>query len=674
MKRQKKFRFLSLLLCCMFLLFAGCEFGGGGEIDGTSTQSLAGAKVLSRPADYSFSDAVGNFSENYYNLFAREIMAGLYNSYNNMGYTPGEKEFYLKEIDKNNGFTIGEESDNKYYLYDSIRYTITDVKTVRESGYIMSQTITLDFSKDWNWNLPYDAIGKKIVFYNTPNFEQNVVSNVNNNIGTYTLDIDKLMFDGDWTQLYKDGLGPNYLSVYDSNNGVDGTEKDSDGNAYKDYWLSPYYNKDKDGNEVTGLQNYYQDALEYATYLFVLGYDYSIEADAPYFDFTPDFNSADGSVNDVKVNYEGENISVVDALGKVKARYNEVGNYVGLTDKNREQLAKFIRDKVIGIDSPEKFQVSFTNFVKDTTTGAESSDTEHANETLNFNRNYDKIIENIISYACEKAPIGIKSDGTPLTLGNNYPVSQITDYEADNFFLNYNTPDGKNDEKNEYLFHYVPTAEYQSFVLYPLADQISKDGNLKYIHDLWLAFEYNEEVAGKTMLDALQINVGVRYYSKSANGYTVTAQTSTPLSITRGKNTDGVWGDNTCYIGYSEKEQGQYQIATPSDFSFKTDFNRDIGEGAIDPRIDGEAVDGGYRKLITGTSKAKDYYQLNNSSSYGSFVTLNPAMFAGEDGCDYMEIYFDIVKDKSQNGVNYNFKVAIGLFGAYSPEELGMRV
>lgn len=684
MKKQKRFRFLSLMLCFTFLFFAGCEFGGGGN-----TQSLAGAKVISRPADYSFADAVGDYSENYYNLFAREIMAGLYDVYNK-----GEGVDFYGNLDAEHGITYTNSDDNnKYYLYDSIRYTITNVKTVKNSdNEIISQTLTIDLSKDWNWNLPYNSsfTTGAIVFLNINSMNLGFSLGIkpeNYNSTTTTLEInfdDYFSLEGktEWQSVYDLERGtnkiiPNYLSVYDSEDGIDTSVDTGDGYNYKEYWFSPYYNEGY--TETEKLQNYYQDALEYATYLFVLGYDYDeIEADAPYFEFTPEFD-ADGSVRDVTVNYGGQEMSVVEALGKVKARYSEVGNYVGLTEKNKKQLAKFIQEKVIGTNSPETFDVTLESYKSSTndTTGITTEEKVGDDEHLSFNRNYETIVKNIIEYACSKAPIGMDNDGNALTLDQSYPVSQITDYDADNFFLNYNTPDGKNDDHNEYLFQYVDAAEYQSFVLYPLDDQISKDDNLKYIHDLCLAFEYNTEVEGKTMLDALQINVGIRYYSKSAGGYTVTAETSTPISITKGKNTDGVWGDNTCYIGYSEKEQDRYQIATPSDFSFKTDFTRDIGEGAIDPRVDGEAVEGvegAYRKLITGdqNNRARDYYMLNDSSSYGAYVTLNPEMFAGEDGCDYMEIYFDIVKDKSKTGINYNFKVAIGVFGAYSPEQLGM--
>jgi len=40
---------------------------------------------------------------------------------------------------------------------------------------------------------------------------------------------------------------------------------------------------------------------------------------------------------------------------------------------------------------------------------------------------------------------------------------------------------------------------------------------------------------------------------------------------------------------------------------------------------------------------------------------------AGNEACDFMEVYFDINKQKGVSGVNYNFKVAIvGFFAEES--------
>ena len=60
---------------------------------------------------------------------------------------------------------------------------------------------------------------------------------------------------------------------------------------------------------------------------------------------------------------------------------------------------------------------------------------------------------------------------------------------------------------------------------------------------------------------------------------------------------------------------------------------------------------------IDGSSPARRYYRMNDSSSYGQYATFNPDMFAGKT--DYIEIYFDVEKVKGLENINYNFKVGI---------------
>ena len=97
----------------------------------------------------------------------------------------------------------------------------------------------------------------------------------------------------------------------------------------------------------------------------------------------------------------------------------------------------------------------------------------------------------------------------------------------------------------------------------------------------------------------------------------------------------------------------------------------------INPFVSGTQLEGGIgsnlhaSKIISGTDDARKYYKLNDSSSYGSYGTLNEELFsvenAGTDACDFMEIYFDTVKQKGATGINYNFKVALILYAAEQP-------
>ncbi len=652
----------------MFMFFVGCDGGMGGIIGGgDNPQSLAGAKTLSRPAGYDFSEAVGeNASKYYYNIFARNITYYLYRIYESNELDTREQEELLKDIDTTNGETYTHfTGNNQYYLYDSLRYTISDVTTTyNNDDSINQQQLTINTDSSWNWTIKNNAKDLEIFFIKLSNLLPDVISFENN-----TLTIK----NNDWLTIFNEGLiriqYPSFMEFYSST-----VSKNKNDSEVINYWESPYYQQVIEGEteNLTAI-NYFQDALEYATYLFVLGYDYVEEDDqgnftetddAPLFDFEIQYNAA-GVVSDIRVNgWENQSISIVDALGRAQELYQEQAGFIGLTAKNKEQIARFIKDKVIGANAISKDLLTVTQKTIKLDENGVAGNIE-AGTALNFNHNYQKIIENVINYACSQAPIGYDSEtNQSLTLDNAYPVSKITDYSGDYFFLNY-----ENDDDSE-LFKYIEAAEYQSLVLFPQSEDLGKP-----IEDLWLAFEYYENPdPSKQMAESITINVGFRYFSCSGNGGQgeIVCQGEFQKEIKFGKNGE-VSGENPdinwVYIGYSEKEQDQYDIALPSGLTINTEFNNNIGGGVLNPFVSGTVLEGdaSASKLITGTDSTREYYKLNNSSTYGFYSTLDESKFsvneAGEDACDFIEIYFDINKDKSTPNINYNYKVGIYYFG-----------
>ncbi len=652
----------------MFMFFVGCDGGMGGIIGGgDNPQSLAGAKTLSRPAGYDFSEAVGeNASKYYYNIFARNITYYLYRIYESNELDTREQEELLKDIDTTNGETYTHfTGNNQYYLYDSLRYTISDVTTTyNNDDSINQQQLTINTDSSWNWTIKNNAKDLEIFFIKLSNLLPDVISFEDN-----TLTIK----NNDWLTIFNAGLisiqYPSFMEFYSST-----VSKNKNDSEVINYWESPYYQQVIEGEteNLTAI-NYFQDALEYATYLFVLGYDYVEEDDqgnftetddAPLFDFEIQYN-ASGVVSDIRVNgWENQSISIVDALGRVQELYQEQAGFIGLTAKNKEQIARFIKDKVIGANAISKDLLTVTQKTIKLDENGVAGNIE-AGTALNFNHNYQKIIENVINYACSQAPIGYDSEtNQSLTLDNAYPVSKITDYSGDYFFLNY-----ENDDDSE-LFKYIEAAEYQSLVLFPQSEDLGKP-----IEDLWLAFEYYENPdPSKQMAESITINVGFRYFSCSGNGGQgeIVCQGEFQKEIKFGKNGE-VSGENPdvnwVYIGYSEKEQDQYDIALPSGLTINTEFNNNIGGGVLNPFVSGTVLEGdaSASKLITGTDSTREYYKLNNSSTYGFYSTLDESKFsvneAGEDACDFIEIYFDINKDKSTPNINYNYKVGIYYFG-----------
>lgn len=676
----------------MFLFFVGCDGGpgGGGGSEEGNPQSIAGAKILSKPSDYSFSDAVGEYAtEYYYNLFASEILKRLYHIYEeNRGIIQedGEDNFYFLSSNSDILQEVTDLRNGQFYLNDSLRYSIEQIATTRDktSGAIVEQQLVLNLNSAWNWSLGYnqsELSGSQIVFILNSLNEGDILkdkveidSNTQNNLVHIKFTNDYFVSYGSWLEYYEilpSEKYPSFQQIYTPDESVSVTRPD--GNSKNLYNKSPYIQSQVIGEEVDTL-NYYQDALEYAIYLFVLGYDY-VDADgkptddAPLFDFVIDYSKLPSDKeNAVKVNgWENQPISIVDALGRVKALYNEMGGYVGVTPTNKNQIVRFILDKVIGQNAISKDTLSiqrvnnlFTPSESGDGSGVTEPDIGNVEEPLVFNRHYEKIVEAVVDYSCSQAPIGWDIDANDaINLDQPYLASQITDYKDDYFFLSYENDDDSN------LFQYIEAAEYQSMIIYPTDEFMGKQ-----LTDIIMAFEYfDNPVEGMKMADSLLINVGFRYFSASANGGKgeIISTGEVQKEIKFGKN--GYIDDenpdcNWVYIGNSEKEQSQYDIAVDSNVIVNTMFNNNIGNGAINPFAGDTTIDGKKSKLISGNDDARKYYKLNDSSSYGVYGTLNEDMFsvenAGEEACDFIEIYFDTVKQKGVSGINYNFKV--GLF------------
>lgn len=661
----------------MFVLFAGCDggMGGIGGIGGDSPKSLDGVKVLSKPATYNFSEAVGDYaSEYYYNLFAREVMYNLYSVYENMSYDIDVGDQITKDIDIDNGETYGHfvTENNKYYLYDSLRYTTKSITSTNdESGDLVKQTIKIDTNSKWNWTIENEAGVYSNIFEKLTSQESlyKDIVNYNKSAGEVVITGTSLLDILDLNVAYF----PSFNEIYGAKTSVK-----KEGTEVTNYWTSPYYQKEVEGKTDAQIDavNYFQDAFEYVTYLFVLGYDYANISedgnktqsdDAPLFTFTISYGT-DGLVSGIAVNGWGNTpISIGEALGNVKALYKEQGGYVGITAENKEQIKRFIQDVVLGENAykAEYNQISIGLYENTEESGVVSQPVKTGE--LKLNRNYDKIIENIINYACQEAPIGYDSaydngDGTTgkvIGLDNPYVVSKITDYKGDFFFANYENND------DSQMFKYIDAAEYQSMVFYPQESELNVP-----LTDIWLGFEYYENPdSSKTMAESITINVGFRYFSSTANGGQgeIVCSGEKQLEVKYGKNGE-VSGENPdvnwVYIGYSEIEQGQYDIALTKDLAIKTKFNNNIGGGIINPFVSGTEITDNYAsKLVSGTDKAREYYKLNPSSSYGFYGTLDESKFsvqnAGVDACDFLEIYFDVVKVKGVSGINYNYKVAL---------------
>ncbi len=655
----------------MCLFFVGC--GSGGPSDENDDEyyqsSLEGVKVLARTTDNNyFSTATGDYSEYYYNIFSANILDSLYRIYEDnsathikFGDESDEKneEIHIR-LNDDDGKTFSTflkegQEDYKYYLYDSLRYTISNIDITYKqddagTDVLESYNVILDLGSAWNWDVNYNSTGKDIVFLQalknmglaipTPSGEKLTIS-FGNSIGE------------DWLVIYDRVNIPSFKNVYV------GTEVKKDDGVIVDYYTSPFYEKEIEGKTEITAKNFYQDALEYVTYLFVLGYDYedatgNTTSDALKFDFTVDY-AADGTVSGIKVG----GLAIETALKQIKAEYKQVGNFVGITETNKKQLTRFILDKVIGDSAFAKdtFKVDIKTQKKDVNGIVIAGET--TTETLNFNRNYETIVDYIVDYACGKAPIGTDAEGNPVTLDNAYMASTITDYNGEYFFAA--------DDEEGSIFRYIDAAEYQSMVFMPIADDVGKR-----LTDIHIVFEYQDYNTSDSLVcnpDGLDLVVGLRYFNSKTGTYSYVNQTT--MKVLTGDN--AVLSEDNPDINtviFSEDEyEGDGVVRFEEDIIIGTQFKN---PDAINPaKYTTEPIGDLTSMTITGNNAARDYYDIIDSASgVGFYGALKGEKFAtGEGACDFIEVYFDIQKLKGATNISYDFKLALITYYAMGEDD-----
>ncbi len=684
---------MASVLCACFLLFAGCGEGGplGGSGD-NSVKATEGVKTLSKPATYEISEAIGENSVNFYNLFSREVMAGLYGVFAdpiNEYVTDNADKLFAGVAAESGTYTYNADMGNaadkqKFYLFDGMRYAIKSVDA-ETAG---SARIVLDAANPWKWTVPYDAANSKIIFL------ENATSSDTSDLSQATFNFNGT-FSESWTDLYDSASQPDFAEFYYS-----GEEKLGD-SVQEEYWQSPYYQSAH--SESVTAQNFFQDALEYAVHLFVLGFDY-VDAQgqptefAPYFDFQIEVQPSGanaGEIVDVKVGgWEDNPISVSlgenAALGRVKKIYESQGKYIGLTDArddsfvagdeaaegNVQQIERFIKDKVIGSAAWGTGANAGGQFEVQLHEGAST-------RTLNFDRNYEAVIRNIVDHACTCAPIG-ESDGQPLPLNKAFLMAQITDYDG-NYFEPYFSQDENGIFHEDDLFRYIDAGEYQSLIFMPNEEKLdaaARDNfkviltSLKLYFEYWdgMSETYEQMLASATdqvYAREIKINVGFRYFDHNVGDYTASGEETKIISFGRFPkyNRADVSGYQKAYSAHtvtfaSTSTGGCVPVTNGEKIPLSSKFDGTVCGGPINAFVNGEEIEGSNGKAfsmpIRGTDSTKEFYSLNKSSSGGFFGALNSKKFAGAAGCDFIEVYFDIVKDdapKDLQNINYSFKV-----------------
>lgn len=699
--RKKSFRILSIFLCLTMFFLAGCtgglgfDGGNGDYASGFQPRQVDGVKAMMKPADYSIAEAVGENSEYFYNLFAGYTTTFLFNSYYDLMNTylldQGEEGiiarsniFQNTDLLSNNMQTNGgvvEDANKQYYYYDSIRYSIQSITINQDAnGNPISAEVVLNLDNGWNFSIQnfdqfrLSPLSSRSGAGINPDYYTLTVSS---NIATITYNERFFATNTDVMEAF--GTPGQYGSFYYG----DLIMKNE---TLPNYFDSAYYQQNVAESVVTAV-NAYQEVLEYATYLFVLGYDYenadgSVNANgAPFFDFQITYETQSVNINGVDMTvsvpqitvggWGSGYISITEALARAKRMYEQFGTYIGLTTDegtgNLAQIKRFILDYFIGASQNADGTYNSTSTMTVTTRqqlGGAYNEVSNVEYTLD--REYETVVENILNYACDQVRIGNAEDGSAVQIDTAYPISQIVDFEGDYFAASFTDENGDSDDSDP--LRHIAEAEYQALSFTILDDDIGAN-----FSDLILIFQYYD--TGTTdrdleYLDELTINVGFNYYDSSTGTlYDVGSIRKTIKNQIAMSDTDYSAGvdpdENWVIFTVSDKIAESDKVKRVEQFEMKMKFDNDIDGGVLNATENGEDIDGsGYAKAITitGSSPAREYYQMNDSSTYGRYAAFNPDMFYGKT--DYIEVYFDVEKVEGRENVNYNFKV--GLFGLFS--------
>ncbi len=586
-------------------------------------------------------------------------------------YTYADNQFPLSPIEK----TI----NNNSYL--------TQIQKIYTDNPLYNSEITIGGSA-YPTSYYYDN-DNNIYFYK----DQNKLKNILNNID----------INGDYIQT---GNLPNLINYYWSlTNNTD---------AYSRTFLGTEYTK-----QNNGVYSDYVKALEYAIYC--------INLDLRPNNITVNIDSTTG-MPIVKVDgypATADKSSAEVALENIKEIFKQIGTYVGVTERQQIRLKNWILENIIGTDSDSTFEIAqtektYTQYVANISTIDTNGDgkidendpivndplgkpqtkevmvrkignqvvyykdsngnvidgqfdpdieTTKTNKPIEIDRKYEENVEAIIDICTKQVSIGNSSgDENGPNIDDKFVASEICDYYGNDFFI---SADSGNEFKN------IPVMEYQSMCF-----MFGKDYEFS---NMMLFFRYGYDKYGNQAVPddaSLTINVYLHKYTKATNTWKVIpnpeGDADNPqftIEVKAGPFDYGSKNNTMMMFGLKERDEQGNQTGVKCG-----EWNRQIADGALNSITDGyigwQSI--GTRLPINGNDKRKDYYQLvdravetdpitGDTTKYVSYGILNPAAFAlDENGCDYIEIAFKIVKDTyDQNSgaqpKNYSFQVGIGM-------------
>ena len=698
--------FSMVIVLCMCVLGTGC-FGIGdgfdyfsdlwnrfqsGEISedeyydqlAQSQQSsqLYGTKVLYRPESYDFNGNSGGTQEqenDYYGqyawniLYRLELIYGVADSQDTTGMLTGDPD----DPDSEDYYTFN--GATLPYLYDSIRYQVDEkydiAKSISfdDSGWNTINTsrriaLSASLENDWLWSFYIDQNDANRRPYLFENVQASIISNADDRITT--------AFGENYRDLlsaYYARISSNYLTTYI------GTGDRFNYAGYSDF----------------------VKALEYVIYCYSLDLTPGQVVVEPVMTTTEEGTTQYYTVRVIETsNGQQLELSADQALEQIKEVFDQLGAYVGVAERNKEKISNWILENVIGSAAMQNDKVSVysgatqityngTTFVATSKvqaneildglgyTGADLNEVQVPTiepTTTEVGRKYAETVYNMVDMVCDQVPIGSDDDGQ-IDVDDRYLASEVMEYMGNSFSA------GGGDDPFPYFEDFsspqaamaVRPLEYQSAVL-----MFKEEVKISMVS---VVLQYDADLDGYQTQSGdafdssryLTIEIGLNYFNhQTKQRISVATQTVNvpdgklvnPLgdeNLDRASAEAGIEFSQTVVFGFYDSilpnNQGLIVGAFKTDIGggiLKTDVGRNDYRG--NPIVSNDPI------IISGLSAVKDYYEIiepteEQIAQGQTYLTgqLNAEKFMGDDGCDYLEITYRVIKRVGDTSTNYKF-------------------
>ncbi len=689
------------------------------ELADMDTQ-LYGTKVLYRPESYDFDGNSGGTEEqsnNYYGQYAWQILSrleliyGISDSNDTTGALSGYYQFastslpYLYD-------SIRYQVDRQMTVSNGVSVSATGEVT-EDEGALDYTALSADLNSAWNWTFHNDlenidasdfdnltlglaSTGDYVAGNDTYFVLENNEGEIINIQGYYNSSTD---LNSQLQLAYGSEYFPvNYLTTYVGAN-ENGESDPADYDNYSDY----------------------VKALEYAIYRYAIDLEPgTVKVDSSSSTVTNEDGTTTKKYYTVQI-IETQNgiqttYSVDEALERAQADFEIIGGYVGISERNRIKLAQWILTNVIGAQAMENdevevytgaTQVTYTDANGESYTFVATNSTE-ANEILrslgltNANisiseaasspstevgRDYEDTVRIMVELVCNEVSIGNNGEeGGNVNVDDRYLASEIKEYWGPSFVSG-------GDEDPFPYYEDFSTVTAGSPVIQPLEYQnvLFMFNTTVNVTAITLTFQYDADLDGYGTATGndidenryLTIEVSLNFYDHETD--TLTTVGSQTVNVPDGKMQDP-WGSDA--ITEAERRYAQQhgtRITFSQTASFGADesilgqasrdlivgaFNTDIGNGILMTDVgrndyQGNPLVSKTPLTLTGNSRVKDYYSIiepteEQIAQGETWLTgqLNKDMFSGNDGCDYLEVVYRVVKRVGDTENNYKFYTA----------------